>query len=401
MGRRDLEEHPLEIPVPGLGHSSPVIWGDRVFLTTAVPVQGGDEHLKTGLYGDIESVEENAEYRWLVLCFDKATGKQLWEREAHRGVPNIKRHPKSTHANSTPAVDGKRVVAFFGSEGLYCFDLDGKPIWQKDFGVLDSGYFVAPDAQWGFASSPVLFEDQVIVLADVQKNSFVAALNATNGEQRWRTARSDVPTWGTPTAVRSDKRAQILVNGFKESAGYDLADGKKLWTMSGGGDIPTPTPIVAHGLAFFTSAHGPQSPIYAVKLSAEGDISLPPDKDSSDNIAWSIRRGGNYMQTPIIVGDYLYCCRDNGMLTCFEAKTGKQIYRQRLDGIGFTASMVAAGDQLYVTSEDGHVHVVKAGRTFGVMSENELGEPCLATPALSNGTIYFRTRGNLLAIGKE
>jgi outer membrane protein assembly factor BamB len=364
-----------KVPVPGLGHSCPVIWGDRVFLTTAVPVAAGDERLKTGLYGDIGPVEENAEYRWLVLCFDKATGKQLWEREARRGVPKVKRHPKSSHANSTPATDGKRLVAFFGSEGLYCFDLDGKPLWQKDFGVLDSGFFAVPDAQWGFASSPVLFEDAVIVLADVQKDSFLASFDATTGEQRWRIGRNDVPTWGTPTVHREGERTQILVNGYKEIAGYNVADGKKLWTMSGGGDIPVPTPVVAHGLTFITSAHGPQSPIFAITLSAaQGDISLPKGQTSSDAVAWSIRQGGNYMQTPLVVGDYLY---------------------------GFTASLVAAGDRVYVTSEDGRVMVVKAGPRFGLMAENELGEQCLATPAVSDGTIYFRTRGHLIAVGTE
>ena len=387
-------------PVPGMGHSSPVIWEDRLFITTAVPVEGGDQTLKTGLYGDIGSVNESAEYRWLVLCFDKNTGKQLWEREAHRGVPKIKRHPKATHANSTAAVDGKRVVAFFGSEGLHCYDLDGKPLWKKDFGVLDSGYFVAPDAQWGFANSPVLFEDKVIILADVQKDSFLAALDATNGEQVWRTMRNDVPTWTTPTVHRdAGGTTRVYVNGFKEIAGYDFADGKKIWTMGNGGDIPVPAPIVAHDLVFITGAHGPQSPIYAIKPTATGDITLPKNKDASEHVAWSIRTGGNYMQTPIVVGDYLYACRDNGVVTRFDARTGKQSARQRLDGDGFTASGVAAGDHLYFTSEDGRVIVAKAGRTFGIMSENDLGEQCLATPALSDGVIYFRTRGHLITVG--
>lgn len=395
---KDSKSIRWKVSVAGMGHSSPVVWGDRVFLTTVVPVKGGDERLKTGLYGDIEPVEDKAEYRWLVLCFDKASGKPLWEREAHRGVPKVKRHPKSTHANSTPATDGKRVVAFFGSEGLYCFDMDGKPLWQKDFGVLDSGFFVSPDAQWGFASSPVLFEDKVIVQADVQKNSFLAALDASTGEQIWRTPRNDVPTWSTPTVQRTGERTQILLNGYKEIAGYNLADGKRLWMINGGGDIPVPTPIVAHDLAFITGAHGPQSPIYVVKPTAEGDVTLPR---GGKHMAWSIRQGGNYMQTPIVVGDLLYACRDNGLLTCFDAQTGKQIYRQRLDGDGFTASPVAAGDRLYFTSEDGRVHVIKAGPKFESLAENELGEPCLATPAVSGGTVFFRTRGHLIAVAGE
>lgn len=386
-------------PIAGLGHASPVVWGERVYLTTAVPDDGGgDQRLKTGLYGDIEPVEEKAEYRWLVLCFDKATGKQIWEREAHRGTPKVKRHPKATHANSTVATDGQRVIAFFGSEGLHCFDTMGKPLWQKDFGVLDSGFFVAPDAQWGFASSPVLFEDKVIVQADVQKNSFVAVLDANSGEELWRTPRNDVPSWSTPAVHRFAERTQVLVNGYKEIAGYDLATGKRIWMLNGGGDVPVPTPIVAHDLIFITGAHGPLAPIYAIKPTAEGDISLPR---GGKHMAWSILRGGNYMQTPIVVGDLLYACRDNGLLTCFDAKTGKQLFRQRLDGNGFTASPVAAGDRLYFTSEDGRVHVIKAGPTFESLAENELGEPCLATPALSGGTIFFRTRGHLIAVGGE
>ena len=395
-----------KIPIPGLGHSAPVIWDDRVFLTTAIAVQGGDDRLKTGLYGDIAPVEEQAEYRWLVLCFDKATGAKIWEREAHRGVPKVKRHPKSSHANSTPATDGKRVVAFFGSEGLYCFDLDGKPLWQKDFGLLDSGFFLARDAQWGFATSPVLFEDKVIVLADVQENSFVAALNAADGEQLWRTPRSDVPTWGTPTVVRGagdGAPTQVIVNGFREIAGYALADGKQRWTMKGGGDIPVPTPVAAHGLVFVTSAHGLMSPIYAIKSTAQGDITLPLDKDASEHVAWAIRKGGNYMQTPIVVGDYLYACRDNGVLTCFDARTGKQMFRTRLDGNGFTASPVAAGGEggrLYFTGEDGRVHVIKAAAAFEPLAENDLGEACLATPAASDGTVFFRTQKHLIAVGE-
>lgn len=391
-----------KVALPGLAHSAPVIWGDRIFLTAAVPVaaDAGDQQLKTGLYGDIAAVQENNEYRFLVLCLDKATGKVVWEREAHRSVPKVKRHAKSSHANSSAATDGKRVVAFFGSEGLYCFDLDGKELWKKDFGVLDSGYFAVKDAQWGFASSPALFEDKVVVLADVQENSFLATFDAADGREIWKTKRNDVPTWDTPTIHRSGGRTQVIVNGFKEIAGYDFANGKKLWTMDGGGDIPVPTPIVAHDLIFITSAHGPQSPIYAIKTSAEGDLTLPKDQDSSAAVAWSIRRGGNYMQTPIVVGDYLYCCRDNGLLTCFEAKTGKKMYSQRLDGNGFTASGVAAGEQLYFTSEDGKVHVVKAGPEFLLLGTNDMGEQCLATPAVSNGVIYIRTRGHLVAVGK-
>lgn len=387
-------------PLPGLGHSAPAIWGDRLFVTTAV-IEGRDQPLKAGLYGDIEPVKEDAEVSYNVLCLDKNTGKVLWEHTAHRGVPEVKRHPKSSHANPTCAVDGKRVIASFGSEGLYCYDLGGKPIWQKDFGLLDSAYFAAPDAQWGFASSPVLHEDTVIVQADVLKDSFLAVLDAADGNELWRTPRKDVPTWSTPTVYRdASGRTQILCNGFKEMAGYDFQTGKQVWTLGGGGDIPVPTPVVAHGLIFVTGAHGFLSPIYAIETAAEGDLT-PGRGSGTRHIVWSTPRGGNYMQTPIVVGDHLYACRDNGVLTCFDAKTGKEIYRQRLEGLGFTASPVASADRLYFTSEDGQVVVVQAGPEFKLLATNPLGANCLSTPAISEGILFFRTEQYLVAIKSQ
>src|SRR4051812_25243611 len=351
--------------VPGLGLSSPVIWGDRLFLTTAVSDDGG-QPLKPGLYGDPTSANDRGKLSWKVLCFDTRAGKQLWERTARHAMPQIKRHPKSSHANPSCCTDGKRVLAFFGSEGLYCYDMEGKPLWEKSFGLLDSGAYMEPAAQWGFASSPVLFEGKVVLLADVQeaqKKSFLAVFDAADGKEIWKTERHDLPTWGTPTVYRepgTGGRTLVLVNGCREAAGYDFATGKRLWTIGNGGDVPVPTPVIAHGLVFLTSAHGKQSPIYAVKAaSAEGDLNAKAGVDSP-HVAWQIRTGGNYMQTPIVVDDYLYCCRDNGVMTCFEARTGKLMYRERLQGQGFTASAVAAGDRIYFTAENGQINVVQA-----------------------------------------
>ena len=192
----------------------------------------------------------------------------------------------------------------------------------------------------------------------------------------------------------------MLVNGNKEMAGYDFATGKRLWTLSGAGDVPVPTPVVAHGLVFLHSAHGPLSPVYAVRLSAEGDLTPAKGQEpAGPHVAWSVRNGGNYMQTPIVVGDYLYGCRDNGILTCWEAKTGKQLYRTRLNGLAFTASAVSSGGRLYFTAEDGQVQVVQAGPEFKLLATNPLGEPSLATPAISDGVIYFRTERHLIAVG--
>jgi outer membrane protein assembly factor BamB len=388
------------VPVAGLGHSSPVVWGDMVCTTTAISGTP-DPQLKVGLYGDITSVVDTTAHKWQVLCFDKKTGALRWERTAKTGVPTIKRHPKSTHASSTLATDGTRIVAFFGSEGLYAYDVKGELIWKKDFGVLDSGFYMVPDAQWGFASSPVIHGGRVIVQADVQKGSFVAAFDVRTGRELWRTAREDVPTFGTPAVVSMGGREQVIVNGWKHIGGYDLETGKEVWRMTGGGDIPVPTPIAAHGLVFITNAHGKASPIYAVKPTAVGDITLKEGETSNAHIAWSYMRDGGYMQTPIVYGDLLYVCRDNGVLSVFDAKTGVRHYQGRLgDGrTGFSASAVAAGGRVYFTSEDGDVYVVKAGTTFELLATNPLGEVAMATPAISEGTLLFRTRSHLLAIG--
>ncbi len=390
-----------KVEIPGLAHAAPVVWGDRVFLATAVNREGEDS-LKVGLYGNIAPVMEEKVHGFHVLCLDAKTGKILWNQKAHEGVPKIKRHTKATHANSTPAVNGERVVAFFGSEGLYCYDMNGALQWKKDFGVLDSGFFMVPQAQWGFASSPIIYKDMVIVQCDVQKDSFVAALSLKDGSEIWRKPRNEYPTWCTPTIYEGPDRTQVILNGFKHMGGYDLKTGEEIWKLSGAGDIPTPTPVLLDDMVFLTSAHGPLSPIYAIKLSAKGDISLAEDETANESIVWSIKRGGAYMQTPLVYGEYLYNCRDNGALTCYRAKTGEVMYRERLaqGNTGFSASAVAADGKLYYTSEYGEIVVVKAGPEFEVLSRNDMDEICMASPAIADGVVYFRTRGHLVAVGK-
>jgi outer membrane protein assembly factor BamB len=389
-------------PIPGMGHSSPVVWGNRLWVTSAIRKEG-DAPLKPGLYGDIAPVEDDSTYRWQVYCLDRRSGKILWERTACEGVPKIRRHPKATHANPSVATDGKRVIAFFGSEGLYCYSVEGKLLWKKDLGVLDAGFFLVPAAQWGFGSSPIIDGEKVIVQCDVQKDPFLAAFRITDGQEIWRTPRDDVPTWSTPTVVREGGRAQVIVNGYRHVGGYDTATGKELWRLKGGGDIPVPTPVAGHGLVFITNAHGRMAPIYAIRTNAAGDISLPEDQDTNQFVAWSRPRDGSYMQTPLVYGDCLYVCRWNGILSCYEAQTGKQLYDERLGSgtTAFTASPVAAKGLIYLPSEDGDVHVVRAGPQFQSLGVNSLGEVCLATPAISAGTLYFRTRDHLVAIGSR
>ena len=386
------------VGVPGLAHSSPVVWGNQVCTASAVSAKPAE--LRVGLYGDIGSARDNGEHRWVVVCYDKHTGKQLWERAAHVGIPKVQRHTKATHASSTLATDGRYIVAFFGSEGLYAYDMKGTLLWKKDFGVLDSGYFMAPEAQWGFASSPVIHDNRVIIQVDVQKGSFVAALALATGQELWRTPRRDVPTWSTPAVYVHNGRGQVIVNGWKHIGGYDLETGKEVWRMTGGGDIPVPTPIVSHDLIFITNAHGGKSPIYAVKPSAAGDITLKDSETSNAHIAWSAARDGAYMQTPLVYGDLLYVCKDNGVLSVFDVRTGQRHYQARLaDGkTGFSASPVASNGRLYFTSEEGDVYVVKAGPSFEQIAVNPLGEVAMATPAISDGVMFFRTRGHLIAV---
>ena len=387
--------------LPGLGHASPIISGDRIYIATAVGAS--DKELKVGLYGDIEPIDEKGTYQWRLLAIDRASGKIVWNRLGYEGVPRVKRHPKSTHCNSTPAISGKLIVTICGSEGLFCFDVNGTLMWKKDLGPMDSGFFAVPSAQWGFASSPVIHDGKVIVLCDVQTNSFLASYDLVTGKELWRTPRGDVPTWGCPAIVESDKGKQIVVNGWHHSGGYAVADGKELWRLNGGGDIPVPTPLFAHGLIYLTSAHGNLRPMRAIRPDASGDITAPKPADTNAAIAWVHPRQGNYMQTPILVGNRLYGCTDSGVLTCFDALTGKIIFSERLGGQaqGYTASPVSDGRNLFYAGETGRVMIVPVSDQFSVKSTMNLGDLCMATPAIADGTIFFRTQGKLIAIGQK
>jgi outer membrane protein assembly factor BamB len=289
-----------------------------------------------------------------------------------------------------------------GSEGLYCYDRHGNLRWKQDLGVLDSGYYLVPAAQWGFASSPVIFQDLVIVQCDIQMNSFLAAFDLFTGVLRWRTKRDDVPSWSTPTVYTGPAGTQLIVNGYRHAGGYDPYTGSELWKLTGGGDIPVPTPIVAQDLVILASAHGPLAPLTALRPGARGDITLQGDASSNDHILWQNKRDGTYMQTPIVWDDYVYACKDNGILSCYELGTGKLQYRERLGtgSAGFTASPVAADGRLYFTNELGETFVISAGPTFQLLATNPLSEFCLATPAVTNGMLVIRTTNRVWGIGQ-
>jgi outer membrane protein assembly factor BamB len=388
------------VPVAGLGHSSPIIWGNRLCLTTAI---SGEKNagLKPGLYGDIASVEDTTSHTWKLLCYDKKSGKTLLVQTIFTGVPKVKRHTKSTHANSTLATDGTHIIAMLGSEGLYAFDMNGKQLWMKDLGLLDSGFYMVPAAQWEFASSPVIHNGKLVIQADVQKGSFIAAFDVATGKELWRTPRADVPTWSTPTVHLVGGKPQVVVNGWKHTGGYDLETGKEIWKLNGGGDIPVPVPIIGDGLVYITNAHGPGSPIYAIKSTATGDVSLAAGTTTNDHIAWSLPRDGAYLISPVLYDGLLYVTKSNGAFSAFDGKTGERVYGPQRLGSGttaFTSSTIAADGKVYFTSEEGDVYVVKAGRTFELLATNPLDGIAMATPAISEGVIYFRTAGNLIAV---
>ena len=387
-------------PLAGLGHSSPIIWGNQLCVTAAKSGKG-DHSMRLGLYGDIASVTDDTVHTWHLTCMDASSGKVLFETKMHEGVPKVKRHTKSTHANSTLATDGTHIVAMLGSEGLFAFDMKGKQLWKVDLGHLDSGYFMVPAAQWEFGSSPIIHEGKIIIQADVQKGSFLGAFDVKTGKELWRTPRTDVPTWSTPTIHVVGGKTQILVNGWRHMGAYDFTTGEEIWKLkSVGGDIPVPTPIVGNGLVYLTTAHGPGQPVFAIRETAKGDITLAPDTTTNAHIAWSYSRDGAYMISPVLYQGLLYVSKNNGGFSVFDAVTGERVYQQRLgEGTtGFTASLVAADGKVYFTSEDGDVYVVKAGRTFELLSKSPLGDYAMATPAIANGTLYFRTGSAVIAV---
>jgi outer membrane protein assembly factor BamB len=384
--------------IPGLSVSSPITWGDRIYLTTAVS-SDPNQKFRTGLYGDTDPVLDDTGHQWKVLALDKKTGKVLWQQTAHEGKPKTKRHPKSSQASPTPATNGKVVVAWFGSEGLYAYSVEGKLLWKKDLGLQNAGWFFDPDSEWGAASSPVIHNNSVIVQCDRQKDSFIAAFDLTTGKELWRTARAEIPGWGTPTLVKGKDRTEIATNGTKAIRGYDADTGKELWTLGPNSEVTCTTPVSAHGLIFVTAGYPPVQPIYAVKVGSSGDLTLGSGKESSEAIAWSKQRGGVYLPSPIAYGDHLYTVSNNGILTAYDAKTGTRVYQQRIgQGGSFSSSPVAAAGRLYVANEDGDVYVIKAGAQYELLATNPLGEPVLATPALAGDLLLVRGSKHLFAI---
>ena len=383
--------------ISGLGHSSPVIWDDYLFVTTASNGKGS-ESLKVGLYGNIDEANDSVVHEFKVYCLDKHTGKIIWERLAQKGIPKSKRHTKASQANCTAATDGKYLVVHFGSEGLYCYDFKGNLIWKKDMGLINPGWNTTPGIEWGYSSSPVIFKNKIVLQCDIPNNPFITVLDLATGNEIWRTSRGgEAQTYCTPAIYSKNGKTQVIANGYMQICGYDFETGKEIWKLSNGGDIPIPTPVIANDLIYINSAHGKFSPIFAVRPDATGDITLAPDSTKNKYITWSVKRGGAYMQTPLIYHGYLYNLQTNGQLTCYDAMTGEVKYKESLNE-AFSASGIAADGKVYFTSEEGNVYVVKAGSAFQLLSKNALKDICMATPAISGNNLFFRTQHYMIAV---
>ncbi len=378
-------------PIPGLAHSSPIVWGDRVFVTTAISSRK-DATFKPGLYGEGTASEDVTIHRWNVMALDRRTGKVLWTRTAYEGTPKEKRHIKATYANATPATDGKHVVAFFGSQGLYAYDVAGKLLWKRDLGRIDAGAYDSPDYEWGTASSPIIYKDLVIVQADQQKDSFLMALRLSDGATAWKATRDELPSWATPTVYTAGAQPELVTNAPKFIRGYDPATGQELWRLGRSSNITAPTPIFDKDLIVVMSGRRPNAPIFVVKAGARGDITLPEKATSGGPIVWTREGAGSYMPTPVIHDGRLYVLKNQGILTCWDLRTGDKLYEERIPGVtsGFSASPVVAGGKLYLASEDGDIHVIRAGPKFEVVSTNPMGQPLMATPAIAGGLLIVR-----------
>ncbi len=383
-------------PISGKSHSSPIVWGKKIFLTTAiegavVPGAQAAKHMIEGkefLHPD--SVGADRKHTFKVICLDRDTGKILWEQTAFEGTPYDNRHRKSSYAASTPATDGKLIYAFFGSEGLYAYDFNGKQAWKADLGKLGT-------VGMGTGTSPIVYENLVIVQCDHEsgEESFIVALDKKTGKQIWRTPRKVQVSWATPILVRTPKRAELITSGNEAVVAYDPATGRELWRSKGVNSNAIPSPVATRDMVVI-SAGFPAKTAYALRLGGNGDLSSPA------NIVWSYAKGTAYVPSPILYGDYLYLMTDRGILTCLDARTGEVKYEGGRIPVPatFTASPVAFDGKLLLTSEDGDTFVLRAGPKHEVIRTNSVGEPVYASPAISDGQIFIRGEKNLYCISR-
>ena len=380
-------------PIAGRAHSSPIVWGNRVFVTTAVegdavPGAKAVTHTIDGKeFRHPDSVGADRKHLFKVIALDRQTGKVVWEQTAFEGTPYDDRHRKSSYAAATPLTDGKHVYAFFGAEGLYAYDMKGKLAWKADLGKLGT-------VGMGTGTSPLLYENLVIVQCDEEngEKSFIVALDKKTGKEVWRTPRKVQVSWSTPLLVRGAKRAELITAGTENIISYDPATGKELWRHKGVESNAIPSPVANSDTVFIVAGY-PKKIALAIPLGESGDL--------GEKVTWKYEKGTAYVPSPILYGDYLYLTTDRGILTCLDAKTGAVKYEGGRVPIPatFTASPVAFGDKILLTSEDGDTFMVKAGAKHEVVGSNSVGEPVYASPAIADGLIFIRGEKNLYCIG--
>jgi len=398
-----------KIDVPGRSWSSPVVWGNHVFVVTAINVKQPVPTLNAvGTYlarslggpmtgGDISQPVD--EHRWVLYDVDFNTGKINWERVMHAAVPLQPVHQKNSYASETPVTDGQRVYVYLGYVGLFAFDMTGKPVWSRPM--------PAPKMRtgWGPASSPVLHDGRIYIVNDNEERSFVAAFDARTGSELWRADREgEGSNWATPFVWQNDRRTEIVTTGSKGVRSYDLS-GKLLWQLTGMTSIHAVTPFASHGLLFVSSGYFPDAkrPTYAIRPGASGDISLKGEERGNEFIAWSNPTLAPAYPSPLVLGDQYYTLMDRGFVTSNDPRTGEEIYgRQRIapDAGTFSASPWAYNGKLFAISEDGDTFVLQAGREFKVLGRNSLGEMTLASPAVANGSVIIRTATKLYRIAR-
>ena len=370
--------------IPGWGWSSPVVWGDKIFLTTAVS-ENEREKLRIGGYPGGRTKPTDV-HRWVTICLDFETGKVIWEREAYKGVPPEERHPKNSYANATPITDGKRVYSYIGNIGLFCYDVVGKKLWEKKWGSFPMR------GGWGPGATPVLHKDRLYLVNDNERESFMVALDAATGDEVWRVERQERSNWSTPYIWEHKLRTEIVTIGTDRIRSYDL-EGKLLWELNGTSGLVSLMPVAKHGLLYVGAGYH-YGPLYAIRPGASGDISLDFDETSNESIAWFQKRGSSIHPCYLISGDRLFVLFDAGLLMCFNAKTGETIFpRKRLNTGGgrFYASPWTYNGKIFLLNEDGTTWVVEDGPEFKVIRKNALNDYAWATPAIARGSLFIRT----------
>jgi outer membrane protein assembly factor BamB len=386
--------------IPGRGWSSPIVWGDRIFLTTCVNL-GDEEAPKKGLYfGGERKDPPKSEHQWKVYCLDLKSGKILWEQLAHQGIPSTTIHIKNSYASETPVTDGQRVYAYFGNVGVFCYDLDGKPLWKKELEPHKMRY------GWGTAASPVLHGERLFIVNDNDEDSYLLALNVRTGDELFRVPREEKSNWSTPYIWKHKARTELITTGTNKNRSYDL-EGKLLWEFGGMSSITIALPYAKDDLLYISSGYvlDKLKPLYAIRPGASGDISLEPEKTSNDSIAWSQPTAGPYNPTSVLYGDQIYVLYDQGFFASYDAKTGEEIYKkQRIpDGKAFTTSPWAYENKIFCLNEDGVTFVIGAGKEFNILYTNTLAEDdmSMATPAMVGDRLLVRTAARIYCFRKD